>query len=324
MQIKGENMKSKFLTLGIQHFTESRLKGLKFWKRNKIAYFFLLPWIIGLVMFAIIPILMSLYLSFTDFSLFQPGRWIGLMNYITMFAKDPRWVKSCRVTFTYVLIGVPLQLTIGLFLALLLNKGIPGLSTFRAIYYLPSLIGGSVAIAVLWRQVFGIEGIFNKLLLFCGITAAEGISWIANPNYAIYSLILLLLWQFGSPMIIFLAGLRQIPQELYEVASIDGAGKMRKFLKITIPLLTPVIFFNLVMQTIFAFQSFTPAYILGGVKGGVLDSLLFYSLYLYIKGFTEFRMGFACAQAWGLFLIIVIFASIYFATSKQWVYYEHR
>jgi multiple sugar transport system permease protein len=229
----------------------SRLK--KLWDTNKYALLFLAPWIIGILVFSLYPILHSLVLSFTDFDLFSVPRFVELQNY-RMLLQDARFIQSCKVTTTYVFLGVPLQLIFALLLALLLNRGIPGLKYFRAIYYLPALLGGSVAISILWRQVFGIEGIFNQFLSYLGFSEEiTKISWISNPKFSLHTLIVLRVWQFGSPMIIFLAGLRQIPSELYESASIDGANTFAKFTRITLPILSPIILFNLIMQIISAF-----------------------------------------------------------------------
>ena len=289
---------------------------------GKYAVLFLAPWLIGLAVFSVYPIFYSLYLSFTDFNLFEAPQFIWASNY-QMLMGDPRFIQACKVTVTYVLVGVPLQLAFALALALILNNGIPGLKYFRAIYYLPALLGGSVAISVLWRQVFGMAGIVNQFLELIGLSqSSEAISWITNPRYSLYTIIILRVWQFGSPMIIFLAGLKQIPLELYESASIDGASAFGKFIKITLPVLSPILLFNLIMQIISAFQAFTPAYIIGGVTGGALDSLLFYTLYLYIMGFTYFKMGFASSMAWILMAAIAILTFLIFKFTKNMVYYE--
>jgi multiple sugar transport system permease protein len=201
-----------------------------------------------------------------------------------------------------------------------LDRGVRGLALYRATFYLPSLLGASVAIAILWRLIFGADGLVNQLLfLTMGIS---GPGWVTHPDYALWTLVVLAIWQFGSPMIIFLAGLRQIPQDLYEAASMDGAGPVRQFVRITLPLLAPVIFFNLVFQTIEGFKAFTQAFIVSGGRGGPVDSTLFYSLYLYIEAFENFRMGYASALAWLLLIIIGIFTAIAFLTSRYWVYYD--
>lgn len=307
-------------TDGATRWSASRL--WRRWRTERYAYFFLLPWLIGIVGLSAIPIGGSLYLSFTDYDLFGSFRWVGANNYVHMFLRDARYVRALQVTFRYVLLGVPLQLLTAFVLALMLNRGIPGLALFRAIFYLPSLMGGSVAIALLWRRLFGGDGMLNQLFALLGIGPSRPISWVTDPHYALYTLILLLIWGFGSPMIIFLAGLKQIPSELYEAAAIDGAKPVSSFFHITLPLLTPIIFFNLVMQMISAFQAFTPAFIIGGGRtGGILDCLLFYTLYIYFLGFVQFRMGYACALAWTLLAIIVVFTAFLFLTSKKWVYY---
>ncbi|MBD9527160.1 sugar ABC transporter permease [Paracoccus sp. PAR01] len=262
----------------------------------------------------------SLYLSFTDYSLMSQPTWVGSANYAQIASDDPRFRAAMNVTFTYVLLSVPLKLVFALAVAVLLNKGMRGLNWFRAIFYLPSLIGGSVAIAVLWRQVFASDGMINQVLMT--LFGYEGPSWIANPSTAIYTLVALAVWQFGSSMIIFLAGLRQIPQDMYEAASIDGASRTRQFFKITLPLLTPVIFFNAVILTIDAFKAFTPAFVISDGSGGPIDSTLFYTLYLYQEAFTNFRFGYASALAWVLVAIIAGFTALSFLSAKYWVHYD--
>jgi multiple sugar transport system permease protein len=288
-------------------------------KRNGAGYMFLLPWLVGFFFLTLGPTLASLWLSFTNFDLLTTPAWIGLENYVYMFAIDQRFRTALSVTFTYVLWSVPFKLAVALALAMILDKGIRGVTFYRALFYLPSLLGASVAVAVLWRQIFGREGMVNQLLWLLGF---QGEAWVNHPDYALYTLVLLAIWQFGSPMVIFLAGLRQIPTDLYEAASMDGASKTRQFFKITLPLLAPVIFFNLVLQTIEAFKAFTQAFIVSGGTGGPIDSTLFYTLYLYQEAFANFRMGYASALAWVLLVIIGIFTAISFLTSKYWVYYE--
>lgn len=285
-------------------------------------YVFLLPWFIGLAGITLGPIIASLYLSFTNYTLVGSFHWIGVGNYVQMFTNDPRYLAAAGVTIRYVFVSVPLQLGFALALAVLLNRGIRGLAIYRSIYYLPSLLGSSVAVAILWRQVFGATGLINQVLGYIGIHNAP--NWIESPQHALQTLIALNVWTFGSPMIIFLAGLRQIPTDLYEAAMVDGAGRIQRFWRVTIPLLTPVIFFNLVLQMIHAFQAFTQSYIISGGSGGPVDSTLFYSLYLYEKGFTDFDMGYASAMAWVLLVVIAGFTAVAFATSRYWVYYGDR
>ena len=287
--------------------------------RDRAGYLFLLPWLIGFFALTLGPVVASLYLSFTDFDLLRDPRWIGLDNYLRIATSDPKFSAAMRVTFLYVALAVPFKLVFALAVAMILDRGIAGLPLYRAMFYLPSLLGASVAIAVLWRKVFAGDGLVNQLLAQFGI---EGPSWISNPDYSLYTLVALTVWQFGSPMIIFLAGLRQIPRGLYEAAEVDGATRAQQFWRITLPLLTPVIFFNAVVQTIDAFKAFTPAFIISSGTGGPIDSTLFYSLYLYEEAFANFRMGYASALAWILLVIIAIFTAIAFGTSKYWVYYE--
>ncbi len=289
-------------------------------RRDTLAgYLFLSPWLVGMLVFTIGPMLASLYLSFTRYKLLKPPEWIGAKNYVDML-DDPVLRHSLRVTFTYVFVGVPLQLVIALGLALLLDRGLRGMTFYRSVFYLPSLLGGSVAIAILWRQVFGKTGIVNGFLGLLGIHDAPG--WIGHPDYALWTLVLLHVWTFGSPLIIFLAGLRQIPEMYYEAAEMDGAGKLRRFFSITVPLLTPIIFFNLVLQIISALQSFTQAYIVSGGTGGPSDSTMFYTLYLYRKAFVDLQMGYASAMAWVLLVIIGAFTALMFWLSKFWVFYD--
>jgi multiple sugar transport system permease protein len=288
-------------------------------KRNAAGYLFLAPWLIGFLCLTLGPAIMSLYLSFTDFDLLQDPQFVGMQNYVRMATADPKFIASIKVTFIYVLLSVPLKLVFALAVAMALNRGIAGLPIYRAVFYLPSLLGASVAIAVLWRQLFAADGMVNSVLALVGI---DGPSWISNPRYSLYTLVALSVWQFGSPMIIFLAGLRQIPADMYEAASLDGASPVRQFWKITLPLLSPVIFFNFVIQTIEAFKAFTPAFIVSGGSGGPINSTLFYTLYLYQEAFGNFRMGYASALAWVLVIIIAIFTAFAFLSTRYWVHYD--
>ena len=291
-------------------------------KRRRAAaiagYLFLLPWFLGLLGLVLGPMLASAYLSFTQYDLFTDAQWIGTGNYTEIVTEDEKFRQSVGVTLTYVLVSVPLRLVVALLLAVLMNRAMRGMTFYRSVMYLPSLLGGSVGIAVLWRQLFGREGAVNQLLALVGI---EGPNWIADPDYSLMTIIVLAVWQFGSPMIIFLAGLRNIPAELTEAAFVDGAGVFRRFFSITLPLLTPIVFFNLVMQTIVAFQAFTPSFIISNGTGGPVGSTLFYTLYLYQKAFTEFEMGYASALAWILVAMIAVFTAVAFLTSKRWVFY---
>ncbi|MEU6721513.1 sugar ABC transporter permease [Nonomuraea sp. NPDC046802] len=287
-------------------------------REARAAYLFLAPWFVGLLVITVGPIFASLYLSFTDYSLLEESKWVGLDNYIQMFTQDERFMASLKVTTIYVIVSVPMQLAFALALALVLDRGMRGLSFYRSIFYLPSLLGGSVAIAILWRKVFGADGLVNAVLAIFGI---QGPGWVGDPDTALGTLILLHVWTFGAPMIIFLAGLRQIPGSYYEAAAVDGAGPIRQFRSITLPLLTPIIFFNLVLELIKSFQSFTQAFIVSNGKGGPADSTLFYTLYLYLKGFKSYDMGYAAAMAWVLLVIIAALTGVNFLASKYWVFY---
>ncbi|MFS0778555.1 sugar ABC transporter permease [Neobacillus sp. 3P2-tot-E-2] len=288
-------------------------------KENLTGYAFISPFIIGFLAFTLIPIIASLYLSFTNYNLFAAPKWVGFDNYVKMFTADPRYWQSLKVTLIYVLGGVPLRLTFALLIALMLNTASRAVGVYRTLFYLPSLIGGSVAVAIMWRNVFGDVGIVNILLDFFGLTAVR---WFGNPTAALWMLIFLSVWQFGSSMLIFLAGLKGIPKSYYEAASVDGANGIQQFFKITLPMLSPVILFNTVMQTIAAFMTFVPAFIISKGTGGPLDGTLLYSLYLFLQGFEFFNMGYASAMAWIMLIIVGFLTVIIFTTSKYWVHYE--
>ncbi|MFF5077165.1 carbohydrate ABC transporter permease [Actinoplanes sp. NPDC000266] len=292
-------------------------------RREDLAgYVFLSPWLLGLLGITAIPMLLSLYLSFTDYSpLIDVGeaQWVGFDNYREMFTADPSYWHAVRVTVTFALVAVPLKLAAALGVALLLNKAFKGIAFFRGLFYLPSLLGGSVAVAIVWRSMFNREGAFNSFLALFGI---EGAPWVNDPQWALETLMLLAIWQFGAPMVIFLAGLKQVPTELYEAASVDGAGAWRQFTHITLPMLSPVIFFNLVLETIHGFQGFTSAFVLSGGTGGPVDSTLMYTLHLYNKGFVELNMGYASAMAWVFLLVVGLITVLLFNTGKFWVHYS--
>ena len=288
-------------------------------KQSVKGYLFISPFIIGFLAFTFIPILTSLYFSFTKYNLFAPPTWIGLENYKKMFTADPRYWQSLKVTLIYVFAGVPLRLGFALMIAMILNTASRAVGLYRSLFYLPSLIGGSVAVAIMWRNIFGDEGIVNLLLGFLGI---PDVRWFGDPTAALWMLILLSVWQFGSSMLIFLAGLKSIPVTYYEAASVDGASHWQKFTKITLPMLSPVILFNTIMQTIAAFMTFVPAFIISKGTGGPLDGTLLYSLYLFIHGFEFFNMGYASAMAWVMLIIVGLLTALIFFSSKYWVHYE--
>ncbi|MBT2653959.1 sugar ABC transporter permease [Bacillus sp. ISL-18] len=288
-------------------------------KENIKGYLFISPFVVGFLAFTFIPILVSLYLSFTKYNLFSAPQWIGLENYKKMFTADPRYWQSLKVTLIYVFAGVPLRLAFALLIAAILNTASRAVGLYRSLFYLPSLIGGSVAVAIMWRNIFGDKGIINLLLELLGIPSVR---WFGDPTAALWMLIFLSVWQFGSSMLIFLAGLKGIPKSYYEAASVDGANGWHKFIKITLPMLSPVILFNAVMQTIGAFMTFVPAFIISKGTGGPLDGTLLYSLYLFLQGFEFFNMGYAAAMAWIMLIIVGVLTAIIFATSKFWVHYE--
>lgn len=287
------------------------------WESPVAGYLFISPWLLGFLLLTLWPMIRSVYYSFTKFTLLDAPDWIGLRNYERIFTDDETFRQSLTVTLMFVVISVPLKLVTALLVAMLLNKNIKGISIYRTFIYLPSLIGSSIAVAVLWKNIFGIDGFINKFLNIFGI---EGISWISSPGTAMGTLIILVAWQFGSSMVIFLAGLKQIPSELYEASSVDGASKLRQFFNITLPMLSPVLLFNLVLQTIGSFQMFTQAFII--TKGGPINSTYMYALYLYERAFARYDMGYASALAWILLVIIGIATALIFASSRYWVFYE--
>ncbi|MEE1830939.1 carbohydrate ABC transporter permease [Streptomyces sp. SP17KL33] len=282
-------------------------------RREGAAWVFLSPWVLGACVLTLLPMAVSLYLSFTDYDLFNAPSWVGLRNYTQMFTEDPRYWRSVVTTLMYVVIAVPLQLALALLVALALKNMKRGRGFYRSAFYAPSLLGASMSIALVWRAIFNDGGTVDHLLGTGG--------WVNRPGWALLAVALLTVWQFGAPMVIFLAGLQQIPGELYEAAEVDGAGAWRRFLSITVPMLSPVIFFNLVLQTIQAFQVFTPAFAISAGKGGPADSTLFYTLYLYDRGFVASHMGYASAMAWVLLLAIGAVTAILFRTSRSWVFY---
>ncbi|MFE2676030.1 carbohydrate ABC transporter permease [Streptomyces hygroscopicus] len=289
-------------------------------ERQGAAWVFLSPWVIGATVLTLLPMAVSLYLSFTDYNMFDAPRWIGFRNYTQMFTEDPRYWRSVTTTLTYVVIAVPLQLALALAVAIALKSVKRGKGFYRSAFYAPSLLGASMSIALVWRAIFNDGGTVDNLLSGAGIDIG---GWINKPGWAILSVALLTIWQFGAPMVIFLAGLQQIPAELYEAAAVDGASWWRQFRSITIPMLSPVLFFNLVLQMIQAFQVFTPAFAVSAGKGGPADSTLVYTLYLYDRGFTASHMGYASAMAWVLLLAIGIVTAVLFRTSRAWVFYAN-
>jgi len=290
------------------------------WRRNLTGYAFIAPWLLAFLSFTFLPIAASAFLAFTDYNvLSQSLHWIGLDNFDRIVFRDPRFWRAVRATFFYALTAVPLKLVFALALAMLLNNTRRFITGYRAAYYAPSIVGASVAVAVVWREMFARGGPVNAVLAPLGIPAR---AWSGDPATAPWMIILLAVWEFGSPMLIFLAGLKQIPTEFYEAAALDGAGAWQKFVRITLPMLTPLIFFNLVLQMIFGFTVFTSAFIISGGSGAPLDSVLLYSLYLYQAGFKDFQMGYAASMAWALLVVIGVFTALIFRSSSYWVHYE--
>ncbi|RRD93765.1 sugar ABC transporter permease [Clostridiales bacterium COT073_COT-073] len=283
--------------------------------KENIGWVFILPWLAGFLIFKAYPMLASLYYSFTDFHLFKGVTTTGIDNYIKIFT-DANILKAIGVTFRYAFITVPLKLIAALFIAYILNFKLRGVNFFRTAYYIPSILGGSVAISVLWKALFRTDGVINFI-----ITSFNGqaINWLADPKYSLWIISLLRVWQFGSAMVIFLAALKGVPGELYEAGAIDGAGKWRQFFQITIPMITPVIFYNFVTQLAQAFQEFNGPYII--TQGGPMRSTTLMSLLVYNNAFQEYKLGLGSAIAWVMFVIILVFTVISFATQKYWVYY---
>ncbi|MEX3106872.1 carbohydrate ABC transporter permease [Streptomyces niveiscabiei] len=291
-------------------------------RENLAGYLFMSPWIAGFLLLTAGPMVASLYFAFTDYNLFDPPKWIGLDNFSEMFG-DPRWRHSVQVTLWYVVVGTPLKLLAALGVALLLAQKRRGQAFYRAAFYAPSLIGASVSIAIVWKAIFSDDAVVDQTQQFFGINAG---GWTGDPELIIYSLVALTVWQFGAPMVIFLAGLKQVPRELYEAAEMDGAGTWRRFWNITLPMISPVLFFNVLLETIHSFQIFSSAYIVGGGAGGnacgPADGSMVYTCYLYVQGFENSRMGLASAMAWLLLVAVALVTAVLFWSQKKWVHYE--
>lgn len=286
-------------------------------RREAITFYLCIsPWLIGFVAFVLGPMLASFYFSLTDWTLLSPPVWAGLDNYARM-TTDPLVLQSLKITGLFTLAYVPLDLMGGLALALLMNQKVRGISIFRTVYYLPSVISG-VAYVVLWMWIFHPSaGLFNTLLAYVGI---PGPRWLASPDWALPAIVIMSLWGLGRSMVIYLAGLQGVPAHLYEAAALDGASAWQQFWAITLPLLTPTIFFNLVLSIIGTAQTFTQAFV--ATNGGPLNATLFYVLYLYRQAFQMFRMGYASALAWALFVIVMVLTLLVVRSGRSWVYYE--
>lgn len=301
----------------IRSVLQRRPRAYSLARREAITFYILIsPWLLGLLLFVLGPMLASLGLSFTRWDLLSPAEFIGLRNYERMFTRDPLFWQSLKVTTLYTAFYVPIELAGGLLLALLMNQKIRFRNAFRTIYYLPSVLPG-VAFVVLWMWILNPNaGLLNTLLSYVGI---DGPRWLADPDWALPALLVMSLWGLGRSMVIYLAGLRGIPEHLYEAAAIDGAGTWQAFWKITLPMLTPTIFFTLVLSVISTFQTFTSAFV--ATDGGPLDATLFYVLYLYRQAFQFFNMGYASALAWVLFVVILALTLIIVRSSDRWVFY---
>ena len=294
-----------------------RRRGLSKLEQGYMGFVLILPWLIGFCIFKLYPFVSSLVYSFTDYDLFKGVQnVVGFQNYIDAFTK-PKNVKALQVTFTYAFMTVPLKLIFALFIAYILNFKIKGVGLFRTAYYVPSILGGSVAIAVLWKALFKNDGVINTILAMLGF---ESINFLADKNWALFIICLLRVWQFGSAMVLFLAALKGVPEDLYEAASIDGATKGRQFLSITIPLISPVIFYNLVTQLVQAFQEFNGPYII--TNGGPRNATTLISVIVYNTAFKDYKVGMSSAMAWVMFVIVMILTIIAFVSQKKWVYYS--
>ena len=275
------------------------------------------PWLIGFICFSALPMFASLIISFTEWDMLSKPEWVGFENYKTLFFEDPLALHSLNITILFTIVSIPLNIVFGLALAMLLNTSIRGLAIFRTIFYLPAILSG-VAVALMWRWIFSTEfGLLNALLSMIGI---EGPAWLTDRIWVLPSFVIMRLWSVGGGMIIYLAGLQSIPTNLYEAANIDGANWWHRTRFITLPMLSPTIFFQLIVGFIFSMQIFTEAFIM--TNGGPADASLFYLLYLYRTAFQYFDMGYASALAWVLFVVILVLTIILFKTGKSWVYYE--
>lgn len=294
-------------------------KARNYTRRDYQAFLYLLPWILGFLLLQFYPLVSSLIYSFSNYQIATKPVFTGLTNYITLFTADREFLNSVKVTLLYTVYTVPGKLLLALFVAVFLNRNIKGINLIRTLYYIPSLFGGSVAIAILWKLMFLDNGVINALLTTIGL---PNIQFWGDPKYALKTICALEIWQFGSSMVMFLAALKQVPKSLYEAAAIDGSGKIHSFLKITIPQITPIIYFNLIMQTIQALQNFTSAFVI--TNGGPLKSTYVLGMKLYKEGFTYFKMGYASSISWVIFVMILVVTVVLFRSSSAWVYYEDQ
>ena len=298
------------------HIIEKQEKVKKKFNFNS-AYLYILPWFIGFLVFKLNPFFNALLLSFQQNNLIREPKWVKLQNYQQLLFEDELFKTSLIVTFKYVFLTVPLVLVFALFIAYILNFKIKGVNFFRTAYYIPSILGGSVAVSIVWKFIFGNDGVINAMLEMVGL---EPVMWLTDTRYALIVLSLLKAWQFGSVMVIFLSALQNVPQSLYEAASIDGAGKWRSFFTITVPMITPVILFNAVQLLVKSFQEFNSAYLIS--DGGPLNSTYLLNLFIYKNAFSSFKMGYASAASWIMFIIIMALTAVVFRSSNYWVHYN--
>jgi len=283
---------------------------------KKLGFLFVLPFVLGVLLFKLFPFVTSFALSFTQFDIIDPPQWVGLDNYRELFGDDPLFRKSLGVTLWFAALAVPLRVGFALFVAHVLNYKLRGINFFRSAFYLPSILGGSIAVAVLWRFIFSKYGLVNLVLVKLGL---EPIAWLADEHYSMWTIVLLFTWQFGSAMVIFLAALQNVPASLYEAAECDGASRWQQFWRITVPLITPVIFFNLIMQMVHAFQEFNGPYLI--TEGGPLNSTYVLALHIYEQSFRFFNLGYGAALSWVLLALVAVLSGISFWSSRYWVFY---
>ena len=295
----------------------SKLRTLQHPRQRYIGYVYILPWIVGLIIFQLYPFVSSLIYSFTDKSMSAVTDFVGLQNYIRMFTKDVEFYQVVKVTILYVLIAVPGKVAFALLIAVLLNIELKGINIYRTVYYLPSIFGGSVAISVVWRFLFQKQGVVNALLHQLSV---KQVNWLGDPKVALLTICIIPIWEFGSSMVLFLAALKDVPRDLYEAAKIDGSGGLRTFIKITLPMISPIILFNLVMQSVNAFQEFATPFVL--TNGGPNNATYLFGIKLYREAFNNFHMGYASALSWFMFMVILLFTGIVFISSRYWVFYS--
>lgn len=289
----------------------------KRWKENLAGWFFVSPWMFGFVFLMLGPMLFSLVISFTEWNMVGAPKFLGFDNYIRMFTSDPFYYRALAVTFKYVFLTVPLQVILAILIAVLLNRATVGIRFFRAVFYMPSLIQG-VTLALIWGWMFNDD--FGPINFFLEQVGLPRVHWLTDPNVSLYALVIVALWGVGSPMVLYLSALRTISSEYYEAADIDGAGRIRKFFSVTLPLLTPTVLFNIITSLIASFQTIVLAFVMTG--GGPAESTYFYSLHVYRSAFTHFKMGYASAMAWVMFVMIVLLTGLILKSSKYWVHYE--